>query len=171
MVYSTIMQESGRFIRHHVDSMVVRLHLREVRANLETATRQFLRDQVDNTGVGIDYVLIDDFERRIRRSPYFAEDNFSANERNYCNSQGRRAGQSYAARWAGKEAVVKSLKGIPQGNFSDIEIINDEYGAPEVMLHGKAQERADALGVTGFQISLTHAGNIAAAVCIAGKSS
>ena len=77
---------------------------------------------------------------------------------------------SLAARFAGKEAVVKALgpgnKGI---GWRDIEILADSDGKPLVRLYNKAQNRADDLGLDGLAISLSHSKEYAIAF-VAGES-
>ena len=61
---------------------------------------------------------------------------------------------SLAARFAGKEAVIKAL-GTGVG-WKEIEILPDSNGKPLVHLHGKAQNQANSLGLNNFAISLSH---------------
>jgi len=62
-----------------------------------------------------------------------------------------------AARFAGKEAVSKALgTGIAGFSWRDIEILNDGLGRPLVILHAQALARAQQLGLTQFEISLSH---------------
>ena len=64
---------------------------------------------------------------------------------------------SLAARFAGKEAVVKALGTSERGiSWKDIEILAEPGGRPMVNLYGRARERADELGVSGLAISLSH---------------
>ncbi|MCA9239671.1 MAG: holo-ACP synthase, partial [Planctomycetales bacterium] len=72
---------------------------------------------------------------------------------------------SLAARWAAKEAVSKALGTgwAPQEaheagwiDWTEIEVVRQNSGQPEVLLHGKARARADALGITGWQLSMSH---------------
>lgn len=73
-----------------------------------------------------------------------------------------------AGRWAGKEAVMKALgKGIGRISPLDIEILDDEDGAPSLTLTGSAQERANELEIVHWAISLSHEGGIAIAFAIA----
>ena len=61
--------------------------------------------------------------------------------------------------WVGKEAVFKALGVASKGSaaaMKDIEIINDETGAPQVALHGDAKTAADAKGIAKVHISLSH---------------
>jgi fatty acid synthase subunit alpha len=91
-------------------------------------------------------------------NPTFVSRNFTESEVSYCRSQPNPAA-SFAARWAGKEAVFKSL-GVPSKGAAaamrDIEILPDESGVPQVHLHGAAQEAAAAKQVSKVQISLSH---------------
>ena len=64
---------------------------------------------------------------------------------------------SLAARFAGKEAVIKALE--PQTeriSLREIEILSDSGGKPSVHLYGKARRRAESLGLAELTISLAH---------------
>ncbi len=67
---------------------------------------------------------------------------------------------SLAARFAAKEAVSKLLAvGIqhPDGvDWREIEILSGERGDPVLKLHGRAAERATALGLSEISVSLSH---------------
>ncbi len=71
---------------------------------------------------------------------------------------------SLAARFAGKEAVIKALgKGI---SWREIEILSNPDGKPAVHLYGKAQNQAKDLGVDSFAITLSHSKEYAVAFVI-----
>lgn len=75
---------------------------------------------------------------------------------------------SLAARFAGKEAVIKAL-GKPGGSaagWREIEILPDSDGKPLVRLLGKAKEQADSMGLRGIAISLSHSRDYAIAFAI-----
>lgn len=76
---------------------------------------------------------------------------------------------AYAAgRWAAKEAAVKALgTGFSAGiGFHDVEIVSLPGGRPELRLHGRAREAADALGVRSTHVSLSHERDMACAMVI-----
>lgn len=75
--------------------------------------------------------------------------------------------QHLAGRFAAKEAVAKALGcGIGKVSWQEIEILNDEAGAPVLHLHGKAAEQAAELGLTDWSVSITHLREYAAAVAV-----
>ncbi|MBA7639152.1 Holo-[acyl-carrier-protein] synthase [subsurface metagenome] len=77
---------------------------------------------------------------------------------------------SLAARFAGKEAVIKALGPQTQGiSWREIEILSDPGGKPSVRLYGKAQEQADSLGLDKLAISLAHSKEYAIAL-VAGET-
>lgn len=77
---------------------------------------------------------------------------------------------SLAARFAGKEAVIKALGPQTQGiSWREIEILSDSGGKPSVRLYGKAQEQADSLGLDKLAISLSHSKEYAIAL-VAGET-
>ena len=77
---------------------------------------------------------------------------------------------SLAARFAGKEAVIKALgmrnKGV---SWRDIEISSDPSGKPIIHLYGKAQNQAGSLSLNNLAISLSHSKEYAIA-CVAGEA-
>lgn len=89
---------------------------------------------------------------------------FTAGERADCNDQPQRL----AARIAAKEAVAKALgTGIGDIGWREIEIRCGERGRPMLHLHGAALEIARSLGLTEWDISLTHTADYASAVAVA----
>lgn len=77
--------------------------------------------------------------------------------------------QSLAVRWAAKEAIFKTVgnRMSPRLDFADICIRRNTLGqAPKVLLFGRAKEQAKRVGIMGFQISLSHDGNSAFAMCL-----
>ena len=77
---------------------------------------------------------------------------------------------SLAARFAGKEAVIKTLGTHAKGiSWKEIEILSDPSGSPLVHLYGKAQNQANGLGLNNLAISLSHSKEYAIA-CVAGET-
>ena len=72
---------------------------------------------------------------------------------------------SLAARFSGKEAVIKALD-APGISPRDIEILSSPDGKPLVTLYGKAKEKAEALGITMLDISLSHSRDYAVAFVV-----
>ena len=87
-------------------------------------------------GIGTDIIEI----ARVKRaadSEAFCRRVYTQAERAYCESRGVQQMASYAARFAGKEAVLKALgTGLRGGTLHDVEILPDELGAPQVHLSG-----------------------------------
>ena len=75
---------------------------------------------------------------------------------------------SLAARFAAKEATVKALAaGNEAVDWRAIEIRRRSDGGCGVLLHGALAQLAERQGITEFAVSLTHEGQMAAAVVIA----
>ena len=94
---------------------------------------------------------------------------YTKGEQEYCES--RRAGkyQSYAARFAAKEATMKAL-GKGWGRYVgwlDIEVVRRRGSRPEIVLYGKAKEYAEGLGIRRLHLALTHTATLAEAVVVA----
>ena len=74
---------------------------------------------------------------------------------------------SLAARFAGKEAIIKALGKQPKGTlWREIEILSEPGGKPLVHLYGKAQSQAINLGLDSFAISLSHSRDYAIAFVV-----
>jgi len=79
--------------------------------------------------------------------------------------------ETFAGRWAAKEAVSKVLGlGVRGIGWRDIEIERLPTGQPAVRLHGRAAARADQLGVERVAVSITHEREYALAVAFGIRS-
>ena len=73
--------------------------------------------------------------------------------------------ETFAGRWAAKEAVSKVLGlGVRGIGWRDIEIERLPTGQPHVRLHGRAAARAEQLGMGRIAVSITHEAEYAVAV-------
>ena len=80
----------------------------------------------------------------------------------------RNRAEELAVRFAGKEAISKALgTGMRGISWRELEILNNRHGKPFVRLHGAARARAEHLGLTNFEISLTHSRDLAIAFVVA----
>jgi len=94
----------------------------------------------------------------MNRTPRFAERVFTTGERDYCESKGAASYQSYAARFAAKEAFLKALKTGWRGKLSwtDIEVISDPEGVPSLKITNEAARLMEKTGATNVHLSLSH---------------
>ncbi|NMA55249.1 MAG: holo-ACP synthase [Firmicutes bacterium] len=119
-------------------------------------------------GCGIDLVEIKRIRRTINRfGSRFLAKVFTSAERTYSRARFRPE-ESFAARFAAKEAVAKALGlGLGQFCWHDIEIVRLENSGPQIKLTGRALARANALEVDRVLISLSHSCHYAVAQAIA----
>jgi len=119
-------------------------------------------------GIGTDIVEVDRIISKLQKGPGFRDMVFTPKEVAYCEQQVN-AGESYAARFAGKEALLKAL-GTGYGNggvhFYEIEITNDKFGKPVLELIGNAASRYEQLQIKQILISLSHIKTTAIATVI-----
>lgn len=68
------------------------------------------------------------------------------------------AAQSYAARFAAKEAFLKALQTGWRGRITwhDIEIVSGENNVPSLKITGEAHKIFDSLGANQIHLSLSH---------------
>jgi holo-[acyl-carrier protein] synthase len=124
------------------------------------------------SGVGIDVIDLSDFGRTLERSgERFIQRIYTKGEIEYCRSQPHPA-QSFAARFAAKEAAMKALgiAGEEGLSWKDFEIAVSSSGRPTMILHAHAAARSKALRLQTLQISISHSLSTASAVAIAESS-
>jgi len=109
-------------------------------------------------GLGIDLAEVSRVRRLLHKSPdSFRRRCFTDAEWEYAHRYADPS-ERLAARFAGKEAVMKSMfTGYKRIPWKDIEITGG--GPPRVNLSGKAKQRADMLGIVDIKITITHTGD------------
>jgi holo-[acyl-carrier protein] synthase len=112
-------------------------------------------------GTGIDVIEVERIERALNRprtGVRFRTRVFTAREVAYCESRGRPRFQSYAARFAAKEAAMKAMGTGWNRNvgWSEIEVVRERGKAPTIVLHGKTAAFARKRNISAFHLSLTH---------------
>jgi holo-[acyl-carrier protein] synthase len=119
--------------------------------------------------IGVDAVEIDRIRGLYERSgERFVARVFTEQEGAYCKSRNHPA-ESLAARFAAKEAVMKCLgTGWADGlAFRQIEVQRLPSGDTNLVVTGAALQRAEALGIRRWHVSLTHTNLTATAFVIA----
>ena len=114
---------------------------------------------------GVDMIECDRIAAGIERSgERFLNRFFTAGERQDCADKPYRL----AARFAAKEAVAKALgTGIGDIRWVDVEVRTAEERRPRLALYGRAKELADEMGLTDWDISLSHSDSLAIAIAVA----
>ncbi|MES2220114.1 MAG: holo-ACP synthase [Acidobacteriota bacterium] len=114
-------------------------------------------------GSGVDMIEIGRIEETLERyGDRFCQRIYLPEEVRYCRSK-KNGAESFAARFAAKEAAAKALgTGIHFGvSWRDIEVVRTFSGRPTLVFHGRAAAIARKLGVQNAVISLTHSRTIA----------
>ena len=120
-------------------------------------------------GLGTDLIETRRVQESIDRfGERFLERIYTAGEIAYCTRK-KNAAESFAARFAAKEAGAKALgTGISRGvSWKEFEVKREVSGRPSLHLSGRAAELAGVMGVKKIQLSLTHSRDLAMAVVVA----
>jgi holo-[acyl-carrier protein] synthase len=115
--------------------------------------------------VGTDLIEIERIRQALARYERFRERCFTEAERVYCDSRPNPA-ESYAGRFAGKEAVGKALGfGVARAfAWTDVEIVGRPK--PSVVLSGRVAAWAERVGASEIDLSMTHSRQLAQAVAV-----
>ena len=120
-------------------------------------------------GIGVDLISVERVQKAMERSgERFKNRVFTAAEQAYCDAMKMKY-QHYAARFAAKEAVMKSFgigwsKGVA---WTDIEVINLASGQPTIKLHGKLAEIGEEKKASAIHVTISHQSGYAIATAIA----
>ena len=114
------------------------------------------------TELGIDIIKVDRIRASIARfGARFEKRVLTTNEARYV----RLRPETFAGRWAAKEAVSKVLGlGVRGIGWRDIEVERLPTGQPAIRLHGRAAARAEQLGMDRIAVSITHESDYAVAI-------
>lgn len=113
--------------------------------------------------VGVDLIEIERIRRALERHDGFRDRCFTKAEQAYCDSR-KNPAESYAGRFAGKEAVGKALGCGVRFTWKEIEIVGRPK--PGVTLSGWTAEWAAKVGAGQIELSMTHSRELAAAVAV-----
>ena len=119
-------------------------------------------------GTGVDLIEVERIAHSIERyGERFLRRVYTDHEIAYCNRK-RGSAESFAARFAAKEAGAKALgTGISRGvTWNEFQVARNPGGRPVLELRGRAALLATELGVRGISLSLTHTGSLAMATVV-----
>ena len=113
-----------------------------------------MEGKVQDISVGVDMIEIDRIASTLERfGTRFLERVYTESEIAYCRG---RAPQ-LAARFAAKEAAMKALGTGTRGvGWREVEVTRKRSGEPGIALHGRADARAQKLGIDRLAVSLSH---------------
>lgn len=118
---------------------------------------------------GIDLVDCPRIESMVERhGKRFIERVFTAAEQAYAEAN-KNGIEKLAGRFAAKEAILKLMGTGWRGKiaWTDVEVINNSSGQPEVTLSGEVEKIAGKLGIKHISVSITHTANFAIASAVA----
>jgi holo-[acyl-carrier protein] synthase len=123
-------------------------------------------------GIGVDIVDINRIKEKIDSDSGFKDYVFSVNEINACDKKSNRY-ESYAARFAAKEAFLKAIgTGIDfRFELHQLEVHNNESGKPYFILSSIIEEQLSALpgGMPEIHLSMSHSSQQAIAFVVFNK--
>jgi phosphopantetheine--protein transferase-like protein len=114
------------------------------------------------TELGVDIIKVERIKHSLERfGDRFTNRVLTPSEQRYVRGRA----ETMAGRWAAKEAVSKVLGlGVRGIGWRDIEIERLPTGQPAVRLHGRAQARADQLGMGRIAVTISHEADYAVAM-------
>jgi holo-[acyl-carrier protein] synthase len=112
-------------------------------------------------GVGVDLIEVERIQKALENPQIgmrFRNRVFTEKEIQYCEKKQRGRYESYAGRFAAKEAVMKALgRGwSSKVTWIEIEVARAQSGKPDIVLHGNTALFAEGLGIRSWALSITH---------------
>lgn len=119
-------------------------------------------------GIGNDIIEVRRIQSAAERTKGFLDKIFTENEQAYCEGQKAGKFESYAARYAAKEAFFKAMgTGYRFGfAFLEIEILNDPLGKPEIVVTGRVEAFLKENKIVNTHLSLSHVKEMATAFVV-----
>ena len=124
---------------------------------------------MENILHGIDLVDFPRIEEMLtRHGEHFLDRVFTQTEQRQANVLKNRV-ERLAGRFAAKEAVLKLLGTGWRGKiaWTDIEVVNNHLGQPEVSITGEVKKIADEKKIKQISLSITHTANFVIASAVA----
>lgn len=121
-------------------------------------------------GIGTDIIEVERVRKTIEKTKSFKQKVFNIKEIEYCDSLASPY-QSYAVRFAAKEAFMKALgTGWRDGlAFNEIFVVNNDLGKPMLCLEGEAVSIIEKNGISNIHLSMSHIKDYATATIILEK--
>lgn len=116
---------------------------------------------------GIDIIEVDRVRKNIEKyGEKFLNKVYTESEIEYCEGKKIQRYESYAGRFAAKEAVFKAISWMLDGKFDvdwkDIEVINDKRGRPLINVNNNSKI-SNLEEIISIDISISHVKNMAVA--------
>ncbi len=120
-------------------------------------------------GVGADIIEVERIKSAIKKNQGFLKRVYTKTEVEYCSKKNKGKYPSFAARFAAKEAVAKSLaEGVSRNiSLNEIELDNTNTGAPYIKLYGKTNRFSRQLKIKEIKISVSATEKFAVAYAVA----
>lgn len=121
-------------------------------------------------GIGVDICEVKRFDR-LQKNEKFIKKVFTELEIKYCEKKNKGKSQSFAARFAAKEAFVKALgTGFRKGTlYKEIEVNNDDLGKPYLNITGTTYKTLKNMNGGNIYLSLSHEKKAAVAFVVIEK--
>ena len=123
-------------------------------------------------GTGIDIIEVERVKKALDdHGERFLQRVFTQRELDYAKTK-KFPCENLAARFACKESVLKAFGDTRTGiQLKSIEVLNDEKGKPEIVLHGEAKEFADRNRLDNIIVSMSHTPNYAVSNAVLWRNS
>jgi len=117
-------------------------------------------------GLGTDLVEVSRMREKIKKEGFLSIV-FTKEELHYCKLK-KHPSQHFAARFAAKEAFMKAMGTGWSKNaaFNEIEVLNNELGAPYINLHGNTKANYKKVNYANIFLSMSHTSSMASATVI-----
>ncbi len=113
-------------------------------------------------GIGTDLIEIERIKKACVKEAFLLR-SFTLEERRCIEGRPERAAGNFAV----KEAVSKVMgTGFRGMGLNEIEVLRDALGKPYINLYGRARQKAEAMGISRWHVSISNTKKLATAYVI-----
>lgn len=114
-------------------------------------------------GIGTDLIEVERIKKACSKEAFFGCRYFTLEERKLIGSNYQRAAGNFAVKEAVSKVMGTGFRGIA---LNEIEVLRDELGKPYINLYERAGERAAAMGILRWHVSISNTKMLATAYVI-----
>ena len=113
-------------------------------------------------GIGTDLIEIERIKKACVKEAFLLR-SFTLEERRCIEGRPERAAGNFAVKEAVSKVMGTRFRGM---GLNEIEVLRDDLGKPYINLYGRARQKAEAMGISRWHVSISNTKKLATAYVI-----